>query len=135
MSNTPFLDKVKELTQSMDYTELQVHSDKALSHAWWRRLVQYGPWGEGPSTGRVTPPGPERIDGIAKLFGTTPDRVAQMIAADWYGVQPEAGVSARVLDLSHLIDALDDKDTALVESLLRRLSGRGRRTVLLRAGS
>jgi hypothetical protein len=126
MTDTPFLDKTKELAQSMGYIDMQVRSesDKAMSHAWWRRLVQDGPWGEGAGTGRVNPPGPERLDGIAKLFGTTPNRVAQMIAADWYGVQTAVGVSDRVLNLSHLIDALDDQDASLVESLLRRLSGR-----------
>lgn len=119
----------------MDYIDMQVQSDKALSHAWWRRLVQDGPWGESSGTGRVNPPSPERLDGIGKLFGTTPDRVAQMIAADWYGVQTGVGVSARVLNLSHLIDDLSDEDAELVESLLRRLSRPLHRTVQERADS
>jgi len=101
---------------------MQVYSDNALSHGWWRRLVQEGPWGVSSGTGRVGPPSEERLGGIAKLFGTTPERVAQMIAADWYGVQTGVGVSDRVLNLSHLIDGLDDADASLVESLLRRLT-------------
>lgn len=105
----------------MDYIDMSVQSGRALSHAWWRRLVQDGPWGASYGSGRVGPPSEERLDGIAQLFGTTRERVAQMIAADWYGVQTGVGVSARVLNLSHLIDALDDEDAALAERLLRRL--------------
>lgn len=131
MSDTPFMDKAKELARSMGYPAMQVHSDDALSHAWWRRLVQYGPWGEGPKTGRVTPPSPERLEGIAKLFGTTPERVAQMIAADWYGVRRGIAVSDRVLNVSHLIDRLSDEDAELHAALLRRLTGG--RTVETRA--
>lgn len=136
MSSTPFWDKTKQVAGSMDYTAMQVYSDNALSHGWWRRMVQYGPWGEGGGTGRVNPPSPERLAGIAKLFGTTEERVAEMIAEDWYGVHAGADVSARVVNFGHLIDDLTDEDVELVESLLRRLAlSRPRRTVAIRADS
>lgn len=119
----------------MDYFDMAANSDRAASHGWWRRMVQDGPWGEGSGSGRVGPPGPEKFDGIAKLFGTTPERVAQMVAADWFGVQTEASVSDRVLNLSHLIDALSDEDAEMVEDLIRRLSRPLRRTVAIRDSS
>lgn len=85
-------------------------------------MVEHGPWGGGRSgAGRVGPPEREAIPGIAKLFGTTPARVAEMIAADWYGVRTEADVSERVLNFKHLIDALDSDDVLLVDRILRRL--------------
>jgi hypothetical protein len=135
MSGTPFWDKTRQLAQSMDYTAMQVYSDNALSHGWWRRMAQHGPWGEAPGTGRVNPPSPERLEGIAKLFGTTEQRVAEMIAEDWYEVHAGFDVSARVLNLSHLIDGLSDEDAEYVESLVRRLSRPVRRTVAVTAGS
>jgi hypothetical protein len=131
MSDTPFWDKAKELAQSMDYIDMSAKSNRALSHGWWRRLVLDGPWGEASGAGRVNPPGPEKIDGIASLFETSPERVARMIAADWYGVQRGIGVSDRVLNVSHLIDRLSDEDALLHASLLRRLTGG--RTVAVRA--
>jgi hypothetical protein len=133
MTDTPFWDKARELARKMDYVDMQVGSRRARSHAWWRRMVEYGPWGGGSSgAGRVGPPEREAIPGIAVLFDTTPERVAEMIAADWYGVETDARVSSRVLNLSHLVDGLDDEDVALVEKLVRRLSPR-RRTVEVRA--
>jgi hypothetical protein len=131
MSDTPFWDKARELASSMDYIDMSAGSDRALSHGWWRRMVLDGPWGEASGAGRVNPPAPEKLDGIAKLFGTTRERVAQMIAADWYGVQVGFAVSDRVLNVSHLIDRLSDEDASLHEALLRRLSGG--RTVQVRA--
>lgn len=130
MTDTPFWDKAKELARKMDYIDMQVKSDRARSHAWWRRMVEYGPWGGGRSSaGRVGPPEREAIPGIASLFDTTPERVAEMIAADWYGVESNVGVSARVLNLSHLIDGLREDDVVLVENLMHRLAPR---TVLVR---
>ena len=45
-----------------------------------------------------------------------------MIAADWYGVQPDVEVSSRVLRLAHVLDELSDSDADLVEALARRLA-------------
>lgn len=102
---------------------MQVECDDARSHTWWKRLVEDGPWGGRAGYGRVTPPERDILGPIAKLFGTTPERVAEMIAADWYGVHTETEVSNRVLNLSHLLDALDEKDAGLVETIARRLAG------------
>jgi hypothetical protein len=100
---------------------MDAESGRARSHGWWRRLVEHGPWGVGYSTGRVGPPDREALDGIAKLFGTSPTRVAEMVAADWYDVRTEMEVSDRVLNLSHVLDALSDEDAKLVELVARRL--------------
>lgn len=101
---------------------MDAESGRARSHGWWRRLVEDGPWGKGYRTGRVGPPDREALEGIAKLFGTSPTRVAEMVAADWYGVSTEMEVSDRVLNLSHVLDALSHEDAKLVEDIARRLA-------------
>lgn len=97
-------------------------SDRARSHGWWKNLVDYGPW-DGPGSIRVGPPDPDAVGGIAKLFGTSEQRVAEMIAADWYGVQPESDVSNRVLRLAPTLDQLSESDLDLVTKLMGRLAG------------
>ena len=77
---------------------MSVECDRARSHTWWKRLVEYGPW-ESRGYGRVGPPDREALHGIARLFGTTAEHVATMVAADWYGVDPETEVSTQVLRL------------------------------------
>ena len=84
--------------------------------------MEDGPWGGRAGYGRVTPPDPDIIESIAKMFGTTSGRVAEMIAADWYGVNTEAGVSNRTRNLSHLLDALNENDASLIETIARRLT-------------
>jgi hypothetical protein len=86
-------------------------------------LITDGPW-EGSSGDNLLPPRHDKLKGIAELFGTTTERVARMISADWYGVTPRSLVSDRVKKLIPLIDGLSDEDALLVESLLRRLSER-----------
>jgi hypothetical protein len=88
-------------------------------------VVEYGAW-KGPSTVRVGPPTPEALTGIAKLFGTSTDQVAAMIATDWYGVDPNGAVSPRVLRLGPTLEALKESDADLIEALARRLTQEGR---------
>jgi hypothetical protein len=46
-----------------------------------------------------------------------------MIATDWYGgVRTKSDVSDRALNLSRVLDALDEQDAKLVESIARRLT-------------
>jgi hypothetical protein len=52
------------------------------------------------------------------------ERVNAMVAQDWYGVTQAAGPSMRVARLSHVIDQLDEKDTDLIEQLIKRLAGK-----------
>src|SRR5689334_15908229 len=113
MTSTPFRDTAKKIAESKDYLAMSVGCDRARSHTWWKRLVEYGPW-ESRGYGRVGPPDREALAGIAKLFGTTPDQVATMIAADWYDVHPEAEVSTRALRLGPLLDRLDDADADMM---------------------
>jgi hypothetical protein len=100
---------------------MQVDCDDARSHTWWKRLVEDGAWGSRPGVGRVGPPEPDTLGPIANLFGTTPERVAEMIATDWYGVHNETQVSNRVQNMSHLLDALGEEDAKLIETIARRL--------------
>lgn len=111
---------------------MQVNSDHARSHGWWRNLVENGPWG---GASRVGPPGPETLAGIAKLFGTTPEQVAVMIAADWYAVHRDTEVSPRVLRLGPILDHLDGADAALVEMLVHRLATGGFDTTMREIGA
>src|SRR5512134_1362016 len=99
MPDTPFRDTARRLSERMDYISMSVGSDRARSHGWWRNVVEFGPWA-GPSGTRVGPPTPEAVEGIAKLFGTTAERVNAMVAQDWYGVTQGAGPSMRVARLS-----------------------------------
>ncbi|MEV0876613.1 hypothetical protein AB0I85_02120 [Micromonospora echinofusca] len=124
MNDTPFRSMAGKLSAQMDYVTMSVMCDRARSHAWWKNLVEYGAW-KGPG-GRVGPPDPEALPGIAKLFGTTEKQVAAMIAADWYGVLPNAEVSTSALNLGPLLDELDESDLELVEALVRRLAGQSK---------
>jgi hypothetical protein len=121
-TETPFRDTATALRDSKGYLRMQVECDDARSHTWWKRLVEDGPWGSRPGVGRVGPPEPDTLGPIANLFGTTPERVAEMIAADWYGVRPENGVSNHTRNLSYLLDALEDDDVSLLETIARRLA-------------
>jgi len=120
-SLTPFRDTAARIAQDKGYLAMAVGSDGARSHTWWKRLVEYGPW-QTRGYGRLGPPDPEALDGIAKLFGTTAEQVAVMVAADWYGVRPAADVSAHVRRLSPLLDRLNEADGELVGTLVRRLA-------------
>lgn len=100
---------------------MSVECDRARSHGWWKNAVEYGAW-KGPGTNRVGPPDRDAIPGIAKLFGTSEEQVAAMIAADWYGVHPNADISARALRLSPVLDQLTEGDAEIVEALARRLA-------------
>ena len=120
MSSSPFRDMAQKLSATKDYLAMSYESDRARSHGWWRNVVEHGAWA-GPGTNRVGPPTPEAIDGIAKLFGTTPERVREMIAADWYGVEKNTEFSARAKRLAPNLDQLSDDDLELVEQLIRRL--------------
>jgi hypothetical protein len=120
MTRTPFRDTAKEINRTKDYLDMSVACDRARSHGWWRNLVEHGAWA-GPG-GRVGPPTPESLPGIAKLFGTSVEQVSAMIAADWYDVQPDNAPSARTLRLSAGLDDLDDAAAALVEQLVMQLA-------------
>ena len=121
MSATPFRDTAKKISGTQDYYEMAVGSKRARSHGWWKNLIENGAWG---GESRVGPPTPEALPGIARLFGTTKEQVAAMIAADWYGVQPDVELSARVLRMSPLLDELQESDAELLEQLARRLAAK-----------
>ncbi len=119
MTGALFADTVRRLNKAMRYSDMARDSDDARSQAWWNNLANYGAWG-GPSGVRVGPPPPEAIPGIARLFNETEDRVREMIAADWYGVnQPEIG--PELLRFKPLLERLTEDDLERLEDLARRL--------------
>ncbi|MFI2734767.1 hypothetical protein [Streptomyces sp. NPDC018711] len=122
MTSTPFRDTVKSISRTKDYIEMQVESDKARSHSWWRNVVEYGPW-RGPGNTRVGPPTPDEFPGIAKLFGTSEEQVQAMIAADWYNIEPHGGVSPRVMNLAPMLDQLSDEQADALGVIVRALVG------------
>ena len=113
------------ISRSKDYLTMSVECDRARSHGWWKNLVEYGAW-RGPGATRVGPPDPEALPGIAKLFGTTVEQVATMVAADWYEVHPDTAISARALRLGPTLDDLAEADAELVETLAKRLARKKR---------
>lgn len=124
MSNSPFRENAKKINQKKDYIRMQVDCDGVRSHSWWKNLVEYGAW-QGPGNLRVGPPTPEAVPGIAKLFGTSKEEVCAMIAADWYGVNPNGDVSSRVRRLGPTLEALAEPDADLIEAFARRLARDG----------
>jgi hypothetical protein len=120
MSKAPFRDTAQKIARTKDFITMSVECDRARSHSWWKNLVEYGAW-NGPGGTRIGPPDPDALTGIAKLFGTTVEQVAAMVAADWYGVHPDADISARALRLGPILDLLDEHDAELLETLARRL--------------
>jgi hypothetical protein len=122
MNKTPFRDTACVIARTNDYITMSHDSDRARSHSWWKNLVEHGAWNGPPGGGRVGPPGPDAIPGIARLFGTTPQQVAAMIAADWYGVHPDTEISGTVLRLGPIFDQLGEDDLTLLDTLARRLA-------------
>lgn len=124
MRATPFQDTARRIANTMSFQAMSVRSEEVRSHGWWKNVVQNGAWGNA-GVGRVGPPDRESIPGIAKLFGTTEDEVAFMIAADWYGVSDrDTDLSARAQKLGPVLDELTDDDMELVELLVDRLRPR-----------
>jgi hypothetical protein len=121
MRTTPFRDTAKKLARQNDYITMSVECNRVRSHSWWKNVVEYGAWGGPRRGGRVGPPDPEALDGIAELFDTTPDQVARMVAADWYGVGADHDLSHQVLRLGPALDRLTEEDADLVEQFILRL--------------
>lgn len=124
MSATPFQDRIRWLRgQGLTYEDIEISSGFVYSASWWAGVIRNGPrTASGTST--VDAPQLDKVAGIAKAFNITPERVCEMIAADWYGVTTGFGVSKRARNLIPLIDGLSEEDAALVASLLRRLNAK-----------
>ncbi|NAS21497.1 hypothetical protein GT755_07330 [Herbidospora sp. NEAU-GS84] len=119
-SPEPFRARVQTLKAAgMSYVDMYLGCERVRSDSWWNSVALHGAWG-GPKSARVGPPAPETWEGIAKLFGTSKDDVAAMIAADWYGtgatdVQPEDSRRAGAMT------QLSDDDLALLDRIAARL--------------
>lgn len=122
MTKSPFRDSLKKLhSAGKDWQAMSYESNKARSHSWFRNMVEYGAWGMTTNGARVGPPTPDEFKGLAKLLGTTPDQIASMVVADFYGVDTGDGFSARMQRLSPIIDGLAEDDAELIEKTARRL--------------
>jgi len=121
MSDTPFQDMARKIAKKKSYVAMSYECDQVRSHGWWKNLVDYGPW-KGPNHTRVNPPDPQSLTGIAKLFGTSAEEVAAMVAVDWYGVHRDVEMSARAQRLAPILDKLSESDVGLVDALAQRLS-------------
>ncbi|MEU8061680.1 hypothetical protein [Microbispora bryophytorum] len=117
----PFRAMVRLLNaRGLRFVDMEHQSRRARSSAWWNNMANYGAW-RGPGDARTSPPDPEALEGIAKLFGVTHEEVRKMIAADWYGVYPPPEVASEVRRLEIPIMRLSSADRELVETLIRRL--------------
>lgn len=122
MRQNPFRSKAREIhSRGYTYGQMAKMSGGVRKASWWNNLVLYGPW-KGPRDARVAPPTPETIPAIAAFFGLTPEEVAAMIAADWYGVYPPPEVHPQVQQMQAAIATLSAKDARRVEDLARRLA-------------
>ncbi|MBZ6256725.1 hypothetical protein KVH22_14395 [Streptomyces olivaceus] len=109
-----FTDKARAISRYMTLAEMEEGCDRVRKASWWGRVVRCDE--------STQPPYYDiEIAGIAKLFKTTQDQVRTMITEEWFGVAP-AKTTSRVRRLAPQIDALHDKDFALVESVLNRLA-------------
>ena len=113
MGSEPFRQKVVDLNRTMRFSDMAHECNDARSSAWWNNVKN----GQ-----RVAPPPPEILDDIGRLFGVPAERVAEMVAEQWYGISPTADLSMRVRAIGSSLDALSDRDYALVESLVHRLA-------------
>jgi hypothetical protein len=121
MTRTPLQDSLKQIYDSgKDWVTMSVEADRARSHSWLKNMAEQGAWGSA-GAGRVGPPTPKEFVGLAKLLGTTPEQVAEMVVADFYQVDTGGGFSARVQRLAPTIDALNVDDLNLVEAVINRL--------------
>ena len=102
---------------------MDLGSDRARSHSWWKKLAERDAWGMTGGGGRVGPPGPDAIPGIAKLFGTDETTVRQMIAADWFGVHPDQPLTPGVQRIVPLLTGLSLESLDVVAALVVRLNG------------
>jgi hypothetical protein len=113
----PFTDRINNLRSDRGwrYADLEAHSDRARSSAWFNNLINQGAQAVGPPT-------QETWSGLARLCDTSTEDVRRMIAEEWCGVRSAPEVTARVASLAPDLDALPDADAALVAALVHRLA-------------
>ncbi|MGW2645030.1 hypothetical protein ACWC2T_08920 [Streptomyces sp. NPDC001393] len=128
MASSPFRDTARTIARKKDYISMSVECDRARSHSWWKNIAECGAWGVTSGGARVGPPTPDEFPGIAKLFGTTVEQVAAMVAADWYGQEPHGGVSPRVMNLAPLLDQLTPEQADALGLIVRSMVEPGAET-------
>src|SRR5438270_4352897 len=99
-NHKPFTQTVIRLNRSgVRYYDMQQDSGEARSSGWFNKVA---------NRERVSPPPPETLDGLARLFGTTPEAVASMVAEEWYGIRPDEPTHDRVKRLAPALAMLSE---------------------------
>lgn len=116
MTDKPFTRRVQHLFEHVyTYEQLAKESGGTRSASWWRHVQL-------EQTNLYNPPPPKDLPGIAKLFGTTVEGVAAMVAQEFYGVTkfPDHR-SDREREFRRDLNALSEEDAQLVLDLVKRL--------------
>ncbi|GHK03705.1 hypothetical protein SY2F82_55020 [Streptomyces sp. Y2F8-2] len=119
MTEKPFTRRVQHLFEHVyTYEQMAEKSGGTRSASWWRHVQL-------EQTDQYNPPPPRDLPGIAKLFGTTVEGVAAMIAQEFYGVTKFPNPrSDRERIFSRDLNALSEEDAQLVLKLVKRLGRR-----------
>lgn len=116
MTETPFTSRVQHLFKHITYEQMAEESGGTRSASWWRHVHL-------EQTDLFNPPPPKDLPGIAKLFGTTEEQVAAMIAHEFYGVARYPNLrSERERHFAQDLNALSAEDSDLVLELVKRLN-------------
>ncbi|MER6530594.1 hypothetical protein [Streptomyces sp. NPDC001508] len=115
MTEKPFTSRVQHLFKHITYEQMAEESCGTRSASWWRHVQL-------EQTDRFNPPPPKDLPGIAKLFGTTEEQVAAMIANEFYGITRFPNPrSERERRFAEDLNALSEEDADLVLRLVKRL--------------
>lgn len=116
MTDKPFTRRVQHLFEHVyTYEQMSEESGGTRSASWWRHVQL-------EQTDQYNPPPPKDLQGIAKLFGTTVESVAAMIAQEFYGVSKFPNPrSDREHAFSRHLRELSEEDTQLALELIKRL--------------
>ncbi len=97
-------------------SDLARRSGAVRSTSWFQNLCgNQDPW-------TVNAPDRNAVIGLAKLLNTTPRRINEMVAREWYGIE-SACLPAPVSAIAMRLETLDGDDLALIEMFLDRLVG------------
>ncbi|MET8748081.1 hypothetical protein [Streptomyces sp. NPDC004728] len=96
--------------------------DGSRSTAWWNNMANYR---------METPPGPKYLPGVAAVLKLSERRVAELIAAQWYGVRPDDKIPESLRSLVSVLEGVDPDDLPLLEQLAQSLSEKHTSKILL----
>lgn len=106
----PFRDAVVKLYawgHGLRFQDIAAGCDHVRSATWWNQVH---------NAKAVSPPAVELMPYLGKVLGFPAEAVAEMVAAQWYGVT-KADVSERVARMAPLIDSLSEEMAAVLERM------------------